>query len=215
MTKKLLGKAAIDKDENGRRSPWHLRPPLTDRQFQYAANDAIIPLKIDDILCEMMEKAGLVIDNSIPPESSDLTPPALSSFPDEKTQRIIDALELDESALYYKLRARRDMIVMYRKVTPGNAFHVAVTTTLINLAKRKPTTAEEMFVLRGVGKGARFEYLHDLVNIIQKHLNVQGEPEPENWKDDAKERRKVEPPRQTNTGGVGGNPNHHYVIVDQ
>lgn len=60
------------------------------------------------------------------------------------------------------------------------------TTSLIILAKRKPTTAEEMFALRGVGKGARFEYLYDLVYVIQKHLNVQVEPEPEDWKDDAK-----------------------------
>lgn len=117
MTNKLLGKVVKDKDENGQRSPWHLRQPLTDRQFQYAANDAIIPLKMDDMLCDLMEKYGLNINKSVPLESSGLTPPA-PPLPDEKTQRKIDALEPDENTLYYKLCARRDMIVMYRENHP-------------------------------------------------------------------------------------------------
>lgn len=196
MTKKLLGKAVKDKDENGQRSPWHLRQPLTDRQFQYAANDAIIPLKMDDVLCEMMEQAGLDINTSVPLETSDLTPPPPPSLPDEKTQRKIDALELDQNILYDKLRARRDMTVMYRKIAAANAFHVADTTSLINLAKRQPTTAAEMCMMSGVTKGARYEYLYDLINVIQKHLNVQVEREPEDWKYDAKVRRLTDAARK-------------------
>ncbi|KAE9966299.1 hypothetical protein EG328_009018 [Venturia inaequalis] len=189
MTKKLLGKAVKDKDENGQRSPWHLRQPLTERQSQYAANDAIIPLRMDDVLCNLMEKAGLDINISVQLETSDLTPSVPSSLPDAKTLRKLDSLEPNAQALFYKLRDRRNLIIKYRKIAPVNIFHVADTTSLINLAKRQPTTSEEMSTMTGVGKGARHEYLYDFVNVIQKHLNVQVEPKPENWKDDAKVRR--------------------------
>lgn len=200
MTKKLLGKAVKEKDENGQRSPWHLRQPLTERQFQYAANDAIIPLKMDDVLCNLMEKAGLDINISVPLETSDLTPSVPSSLPDAKTLRKLDALEPNARALFYKLRDRRNLIIKYRKIAPVNIFHVADTTSLINLAKRQPTTSEEMSTMTGVGKGARHEYLYDFVNVIQKHLNVQVEPKPENWKDDAKVKRLTQSAKKKHAG---------------
>lgn len=200
MTKKLLGKAVKDKDENGQRSPWHLRQPLTERQFQYAANDAIIPLAMDDVLCDLLVGAGFDVVSSVPLETSDLTPSASSFLPNEKTQRKLHALGSNAKALYHKLRACWNRIIKYRKIAPTSVFHVADSTSLINLAKRQPTTAEEMYAMSGVGKGARYEYLFDFVNVIQKHLNVQAELEPENWKDDAKVRREEDSTKKIKAG---------------
>ncbi|TID23746.1 hypothetical protein E2P81_ATG03313 [Venturia nashicola] len=173
MTKKPLGIAASGKDENGQRSSW-FPANLTERQFQYAASDATIPIKMDDLFYDSMEKAGLGVDNSVLLKVLDLEPSVPSSL--SQTRRHSAKLaRWDPTRTYYKVRACRSTII-------------------------EPTPAGERFAMTGMGKRTRYEYLYDFVNVIQRHLNLLVESKQESWKDDAKVRRKAESAMKNNSG---------------
>jgi superfamily II DNA helicase RecQ len=132
----------------------------------------------------------------IPLESSQYKPRKTPGPPSISKQDKINAFNLDTRNLYDQLRACRDAIVLQQGFPPHRAYWVAGTKALIALAVHKPATAETMADLPGLQKGTRGEYLYDLLNVIQAHLKMDLETEPEGWKKAAIDRRKEEEARK-------------------
>lgn len=189
LTKTHLALAVKDKDSFGQTSVWNILGDLLPRQYQYACNDAIIPLLLDAALFQQLLDHAYVPRQDVPTETSSYTPPKPRVIdPTQKDQiAAFEKNDPDSLVLFDKLTSLRDSILIAQGHDPYGLpniqFYVANSRSILRLTQHRPSTAEEMRNVKGLGGPTKKEYFFDFLNAVQAHLGVEGTPEPEGWKD--------------------------------
>ncbi|KAE9973357.1 hypothetical protein BLS_006605 [Venturia inaequalis] len=184
-----LALAVKDKDCFGQTSVWNILGDLLPRQYQYACNDALIPLLLDAALFQQLLDHAYVPHQDVPTETSSYTPPKPRVIdPTQKDQiAAFEKNDPDSLALLDKLTSLRDSILVAQGHDPYGLpniqFYVANSRSILRLTQHRPSTAEEMRNVKGLGGPTKKEYFFDFLNAVQAHLGLEGTPEPEGWKD--------------------------------
>lgn len=132
------------------RHDWARRPILPEH-VSYLINDTKHLFKVHDLITQQIEKHGLMDEYEIECRAVATSVPTEREFDPERFRKIKGALELDEfgRGILRKLYAWRNDTA---RELDRAAFRVASDNTLLEIARTRPTTREELGRLRGVGE---------------------------------------------------------------